>query len=94
VTNNCGFWITFIGTSLELQSIIKAQAILTAEASHHAASRSTTGCKRPSFSSINFRNGPRTENTLRKPYRSNSSIVIEMIIIVLLPAYLFRREYV
>jgi hypothetical protein len=49
-------------------------------------------CKRPSLSPINLRQGPRTENILRTPYPSNSCIVIETAILVLLPAS--PREYV
>jgi hypothetical protein len=54
------------------------QSILTAEASLHSASRSTTGCKRSSLSPINLWHGPHTENTLRTPYTSNSSIFEEV----------------
>jgi hypothetical protein len=53
-----------------------SQSILTAEASLHSVSHSTTACKRPSLSPINLRHGPRTENTLRIQYPSNSFIVI------------------
>jgi hypothetical protein len=51
-------------------------------------------CKRPSLSPINLRQKSRTENTLRKLYPSNSSIVIETAILLLLPAYSFPRGYV
>jgi hypothetical protein len=80
-----------------------SHTILTAEASLHSDSRFTTGCKRPSLSPINLRHGLRTENTLRTPYPSNSSIVIEVClrcrcietaILLLLPAYSFPRECV
>jgi hypothetical protein len=53
-----------------------SQSILTPEASLHSASRSTTDCKRSSLSPINLRHGPRTENTLRTPHPSNSSIFV------------------
>jgi hypothetical protein len=54
-----------------------------------------------SLSPINLRHGPRTENTLRTPYPSNFSIVIEVClrcpcieteILLLLPAYSIREN--
>jgi hypothetical protein len=65
----------FIGISITVTfSYNTSQSILSAEASP----RSTTDSKRPSLSPINLRHGPRTENTLRTPYSSNSSNVIEV----------------
>jgi hypothetical protein len=38
----------------------------------------STDCKRPTLSPIDLRHGPRTENTMRTPFSSNSSIIIEV----------------
>jgi hypothetical protein len=71
--------IGFIGTSLQLQSIITAHnQLLSAETSLHSASYSTTARKQLSLSPVNLRHGPRTENTWRTPCPSSSSIVIEV----------------
>jgi hypothetical protein len=56
---------------------------VTAEVFDPASTR--VGCKRPSLFLVNVRHGPRTENTLRTQYPSNSSIVIETAVL-LLPA--------
>jgi hypothetical protein len=58
---------------------------LKVEASLQSVTHSTTDGKWPSLSPIKFRHGPRTENTLRTLYPSNSSIFIETAILLLLP---------
>jgi hypothetical protein len=88
VTNNSGFWIWWLdllpllynyNKLLQLRISLQLNpSSLTVEASLHSAARSTTDCKRPSLSPIKLRQGPRTENTLRTRYPSNSSIVIEL----------------
>jgi hypothetical protein len=78
VTNNNGFWIRWLDLLAFRLQLHTSQSILTAEGSLHSASRSTTDSKRPSLSPVHLRHGPRTENTLRTPYSSNSSTVIEV----------------
>jgi hypothetical protein len=80
--------IGFIGAPLQLQSVVNAEASL------HPTSLSTPHYKQLSLSPIKLRHGPRTENTMRTPYPSNSSIAIETEILLLLFAYSFLREYV
>jgi hypothetical protein len=94
----------FTGTTITITiNYYSLQSILTAKASLHSATRSMTECKRPSLSLINLLHGPRTENTLRIRYPSNSSIVIAMClrcrcietaVLLLLPAYSSPRKCV
>jgi hypothetical protein len=80
--DDCVYWHFFTMTI----NYYSSQLILTTEGSLHSTSRSTTDRKRRPLSSINSRYGPRTENMLRTPYPTISSIVIETAILLLLPA--------
>jgi hypothetical protein len=76
--------IGFIDTSLQFKiNYYSSHSILTAETSLYSASRSTTDYKRLSLSPISLRHGPRTENTLRTRYPSNSLSVIEVFMLPL-----------